>query len=206
MLKIPLIVVLALVCVSDHVWSQPRGGALASTPSVPRLRPYDGRVAQVLLDGIQRSSTFRAITDALEQRDVIVYFEMQPALGRGLAGTMIFLAATPSYRYVRVSLNPMLPNEILIATLAHELQHALEVALDPSIVDEPTLEAYYRRHGIHMRAHDNGWDSEAARQAGTDVRDELAKAQVETRTERFAEFRAAEWPTVYRRARSMLPP
>jgi hypothetical protein len=173
----------------------------------PRVRPYDGRAAQLLLEGLERSVTLRAIVDRLEQLEVIVYLEMQPALRKKLAGMLTFLTATASSRYVRVSLNPEYPRDTLIATLGHELQHALEVAEAPSVVDAASLQAYYEKHGLSTPRHANGWDSLAARVIGDEVRRELAGVRTARRVaDSIQPFDPVEWHIVYRRARSMLPP
>jgi hypothetical protein len=174
----------------------------------PRVRPYDGRTAALLLEGLERSTTLRAIVDRLEQLDVIVYLKMHPALQKKkLAGMMTWLAATEAYRYVCISLNPELGHDALIATLGHELQHALEVAEAPWVVDSASLQAYYEKHGLSTARHINGWDSLAARVAGDDVRRELAgMRRVRLVADSIQAFNPEEWHIVYRRARSMLPP
>jgi len=167
----------------------------------PRVRPNDGRAAAALLQGLARSETIRMIVDRLETLKVIVYVEMQPALMHKLAGRMVWLAATEHYRYVRVSLSPEFSGESLVAVLGHELQHALEVALSPSIVDEPSLEAYYRKNGINMRSHASGWDTQAARDAGDLVRREIAASPARAAAEPTEPFNSSAWTGVYRRAR-----
>lgn len=173
----------------------------------PRVRPYDGKTATLLVEGLERSTTMRAIVDRLEQLDVIVYLEMQPALRKKLAGTLTWLAATEANRYVRISLNPEMMHDSLIAALGHELQHALEVAEAPWVVDPASLQAYYEKNGMSTARHINGWDSLAARVAGYDIRRELAGMRgVRTVADSIQPFNAQEWHIVYRRARSMLPP
>ena len=189
--------------------------ALAITPSAiaaerdddraalpnPRVRPHDGRAAATLLQGIARSETIRLIVNRLETLDVIVYVEMQPALQHTLAGRMIWLTATQNFRYVRVSLNPELSGEALVAVLGHELQHVLEVALSPSIVDEPSLESYYQKNGINMRSHASGWDTQAARDTGNMVRRELAASPTRAAIESTQPFDVSAWNNLYRRTR-----
>jgi hypothetical protein len=178
-----------------------------STIRSPRVRPYDGRSASLILEGLLRSSTIRAVIDRLEQLDVIVYVEMQPALRKKLAGKMTWLARTASNRYVRVSLSPELSQDTLIATLGHELQHALEVAEAPAIVDVASLQAYYQQHGITTSGEINGWDSHAARAIGDDVRRELAVMRGRrVLADSPQAFNPGALDTVYRRSRSLLPP
>lgn len=62
----------------------------------------------------------------------------------------------------------------MVATLGHELQHAVEIARERSIISSATLASYYARNGLSMAAHWNGWDTRAARQTGDEVRRELA--------------------------------
>lgn len=189
------------------VVASPEDAGPRTVPYRPRVRAYDGRSASLLLEGLERSTTMRAIVDRLEQLDVIVYVEMQPALLKHLAGTMTWLAATKFNRYVRISLNPKMMHDSLIAALGHELQHALEVAEAPSIVDTASLQAYYEQNGISTAKHFNGWDSVAARVVGDDVRKELSGVRAANRAAYSTQaFNPAEWHIVYRRARSMLPP
>jgi hypothetical protein len=141
------------------------------------------------------------LVDQLETSDLIVYVEMHPALKHQLAGRLTWLTKAGNARYVRISLNPTLSPETLVSTLGHELRHALEVATAPHIVDEASLEAYYRRHGIHMRSHSGGWDTLAARETGELVRKEIAERYISTGSDSTGPFDAARWPTTYREMR-----
>ena len=186
---------------------EPDAEPRSTISGTPRVRPYDRRSAALLLEGLERSATLRAIVDRLERLDVIVYVEMQPRLRQKLSGTMTWLTATASHRYVRISLNPQIMDNSLIAVLGHELHHALEVAEAPAIVDTASLQAYYEQHGVSTEKHFNGWDSVAAQVVGDDVRRELA-GERGTRivADSIHVFNPEEWHIVYRRARSMLPP
>lgn len=179
------------------------GPTLDPTPlrPVPRVRPNDGRSASLLLRGIERSETIRRLVANLEARDVIVYVEVQPALNRQLGGRLVWLTAAGGFRYVRVSLNPDLSLEAQIATLGHELQHAFEVASNPSIVSESSLEAYYRKTGMSTRSHDSGWDTQAARDTGDLVRREIANSPGLRLTETTQPFDPIQWHRVYLQAR-----
>ena len=76
-------------------------------------------------------------------------------------------------RYLRVQVRAMMQGDHVIAVVAHELHHALEVAGDKSVVDEVTLAELYRRIG-HASIGAHGYDTDGARAAGIRVRDELA--------------------------------
>jgi hypothetical protein len=184
----------------------PRASVADPVVPAPRVRAGDARSAMLLTQGLQRSETLRGLVTQLERRDVIVYVEMQPALKKRLAGTMTWITATPNHRYVRVSINPELNTDMAIATLGHELQHVVEVANAPGVVSDQTLEKFYRVHGDANRAEFNGWDTEAARVAGHEVRRELAAVRSARVADSIQQFDPNDWLVVYRRARGMLPP
>jgi hypothetical protein len=153
-----------------------------------RVRAADKRTAVLLTRGLERSATIRALVAQLEQSDVIVYIEMNPGLRKRLAGKLTWITSTKAHRYVRVSINPELHSEMAIATLGHELQHALEVANAPTIVSTNTLERYYSEHGDASPTEVSGWDTEAARLAGNEVRRELALSRPGRATDAIQQF------------------
>jgi hypothetical protein len=192
MLTMRLLVLVGVLLIPTAAIATPTGG--------PRIRPNDVRSANLLLQGLQRSATLRRLVDDLADGDLIVYIEMQPRLRARLAGTLTWITATPKFRYVRVSWNPEIGTEAAIATLGHELQHALEVAREASIVSASTLEAFYREHGIDMRSH-NGWDTLAARDRGDAVRRDLAANVTSRAIESLGTTDPNDWYVVYRRMR-----
>jgi hypothetical protein len=167
----------------------------------PRVRPYDTRTAALLIAGLQRSRTLRDIVDEVEAGDVIVYLQMQPTLRGRLAGSLTWLTKTDRVRYVRISISPDISGDTAVATLGHELRHVLEVAAAPSIVDPESLTAHYRKIGISMRSHDNGWDTEAAQQAGDDVRKDLAASRAARAVDTPTSLEPLAWDALYRNAR-----
>lgn len=195
-----VLVAFITIVVPAHTLAAP---TVAPDESGPRIRPYDGRVAAALVDGLRRSPTLRAMVDQIEQGDVIVYLESRASLRKEhLGGLLTWLTATPAFRYVRVSINPELPRNSAIATIGHELQHVLEVVSDPSIIDSTSMEAFYQRNGISMRRSTNGWDSLRARDAGDEVRRDLNGGRsTHVALDSGGDVDPALWTTVYRTAR-----
>ena len=65
--------------------------------------------------------------------------------------------------------------------LAHELQHAVEVIEDESVIDEASLIALYRRIGQQSGGNaPMRWETAAAQQTGFKVRRELVAAPATT--------------------------
>jgi hypothetical protein len=146
----------------------------ASPPEGTHVRARDKRLVAALADGNARSARFRDLVARVERSNVIAYIELQPRLRGKLAGTTTWVVATREFRYVRVELNPELTGANLAATLAHELQHVVEIGEAASVVDEASFSSHYREVGIGSRARLDRWDTEAAQLAGEIVRRELA--------------------------------
>lgn len=146
-----------------------------------RLRPQDPRLEQVLKDGAARSATFKALVDRIESSNVIVYLALNPVMKPSLSGMLTWMTRSGNYRYVRASISTDLTPNQMIATVAHELQHAVEVIEDESVIDENSLVALYKRIGHqNSNAAPARWETTAAQQAGFRVRRELVEAPATT--------------------------
>ena len=145
----------------------PRGIRQASRlDGGPRVRTSDRRVTAAIAEGAARSSSFLDVINDVEQHDVIVYVEMQPQLRGRLSGALTWVTRTKAFRYVRVALNPDLTGSLLVAALAHELQHVAEVGRAASVVDTASLSRFYRTIGVNTRLNSDEWDTEAAQAHG----------------------------------------
>jgi hypothetical protein len=139
-----------------------------------RIRPQDPRLADLLRAGVARSATFRAIVNRLEAGKMIVYVSLSPTMRSSLAGKLTWITEAGGFRYVRATINTEQSADQMIATLAHELQHALEVSDDLSVVDQRSLLGLYRRIGRPSYSGINAaWETVAAQQTGFQVRREL---------------------------------
>jgi hypothetical protein len=147
----------------------------------PHLRPQDDRVAQALRDGARRSATFKSLVDRIERSQVIVYVAVSPTIKSSLNGMLTWMTQAGGFRYVRASINPDMSSDQMIATVAHELQHAVEVIEDESVTDEKSLVALYKRIGRPSGSEaPSRWETVAAQQAGSRVRRELVGAATTT--------------------------
>lgn len=148
-----------------------------SAKAEARLRPQDPRLAQLLRAGVARSSTFRSLVNRLEAGRVIVYISLSQRLHSSLAGKLTWMTSAGHFRYLKATLNADQSANQLIATLAHELQHVIEVSEDSGVVDQRSLLALYRRIGRpSVPGSTASWETEAARDMGYQVRRELISA------------------------------
>lgn len=138
-----------------------------------RVRALNPTLATLVAEGVRRSYTFARLLQSLDEADLIVYIESQPELPTSLAGRLMIVPGGRPQRYVRVEIAPLGSGDELICVMAHELQHALEVAMAPDVRDEEGLTALYKRIG-HRTGGRQEFDTIAAREMGRMVRSELA--------------------------------
>ena len=137
-----------------------------------RIRAVTPRVTQLIAEGIKRSRTFANLVADVHRTNVIVYVEATFGLPPDVAGRILFAGTAGEQRYLRVQVRSTLQGDQLIAVIAHELRHALEVAAESSVRDEKGLAAFYKRIGDTPHP-GGGYDTEAARGAQRVVRNEL---------------------------------
>jgi hypothetical protein len=138
------------------------------------VRPLTPAMRTVLDAAVERSPLVRAQVSALDRSDTVVYLTDEgPLRNAEPHGYLQFLSAGGGRRYLTIWIDrwALAPND-RIELLAHELQHALEVAASPRARDLAGFEALYRaigREGRHGR-----FETEGARRVTVQVRAELA--------------------------------
>jgi hypothetical protein len=174
--------VFLLVCVGSAVGLPAASLDLPATgepAEFQRVRTADPGLRRLLVDGIRDSKTLRALVDRIEASDVVVYLRCQGRRVPGVAGRLRFLASTPDIRYVVIDMTWLGSRVQQVALLAHELQHAVEIADTPAIVDDQSLAREYRRIGYVNRAVTGlglTFDTAAAVEVGRLVVEEIAKS------------------------------
>jgi hypothetical protein len=105
-----------------------------------------------------------------------------------MAGKLTWMTRAGDYRYVRATINTEQAPDQMIATLAHELQHAVEVIEDETVSDQRSLKELYKRIGrqSHSGA-TTGWETVAAQETGVRVRRELLSAAAAISASQVAE-------------------
>ena len=143
------------------------------------LRPQDDRLTALIRAGSARSATLKSLIDRIEASRVIVYVAINPLMKPNLSGMLTWMTKAGGYRYLRASISHDLTPDQMIATIAHELQHAVEVIEDEAVSNEESLVALYRRIGQQSgNASPSRWETDAAQRTGFVVRKELASGPV----------------------------
>jgi hypothetical protein len=124
-------------------------GAETPAPGAPpHLRPETEEGRALLAELTNRSPSARALVDRLDRSDVVVYVRYRAFMTPTLEGRIGLVSSTKAFRYLAIELACNRTRRSQLATLSHELQHAVEIAGDPSVVDTATLGALYERIGV----------------------------------------------------------
>ena len=149
------------------------GGVLNAQSESPAVRPESAAIRALIESGMARSATFRDLKTRLDNTDVIVYvrFSRCPS---GIAACLAWITAGAGSRrlLIRIDRFDSSPDR-LTALLAHELQHANEVAAAPDITDLASFEKSFASRGWHDGT---GFETEQAKNTTRRVAAELSRA------------------------------
>ncbi len=107
------------------------------------IRTTDRQLRAALDDGIAHSGTFQGLVTHLEASDVVVFVVYDRKPGQNLASKISFVSAAGGRRYLTIGLMTRLPRVRQVSILAHELQHAVEIADAPAVVSTASMARYY---------------------------------------------------------------
>jgi hypothetical protein len=111
------------------------------------IRASDDELVALLEDGIKRSPTFKGLVDRLAKSDVILYVRPDVTAKANAPTKLTFLAAKGGYRYLVIRVGAGQSKDRQLATLGHEMQHAVAIADAASVVDSASLRREFERIG-----------------------------------------------------------
>lgn len=146
-------------------------GSINAQGGAPAVRPEEPAIRELMANGMTRSATFRDLATRLDTSDVVVYVRFAPCVGK-VAACLLWASESDGVRRLVIKLNRAgrSPNE-LTALLAHELQHANEVASAPEIKD---LASFRKSFASRGSTNADGFETDQARDVGRRVSVELA--------------------------------
>jgi hypothetical protein len=118
--------------------------------SAQHVRSSETKINALIDAGLARSSTFRRLVETLDRSDVIVYVD--PKLTRGALGGYFphNVIVAGGVRYVHIAIEMHGAERHVVSLLAHELQHAVEVATDPLVRDSESADKLFERLAIQF--------------------------------------------------------
>lgn len=129
-------------------WSQDAGAR-------PHVRTEDAKLATVIRKGLEQSATFRDLVNRINRTSGLVYVVSSRCVARAWEPRACLdhrIWASGGYRFLRVHIHPSASGATLLALIAHELQHALEVLSDDTITTLEEVERLYLRIGTTERS------------------------------------------------------
>jgi hypothetical protein len=143
--------------------------------SVERIRPAAPLLKTAIATALDRSATFRALVDRIEQSDVIAYLTCTSFASVTMVGRTLFVTAGSDVRYVRVQLLCDQGQPALITIIAHELQHVVEIASNAWVVDDQSFARLLSTIGFStcIWRRPDQFETRAGFEAGKRVRSEL---------------------------------
>jgi hypothetical protein len=119
------------------------------------VRADDARLAKAIRDGLVQSRTFRELVARLDQASGLVFLVSSRCVTRVSQPRACLdhnIRVTGGLRFLRVNVHPSESGATLLAVIAHELQHALEILSDETITSLEAVEKLYERIGRKVRS------------------------------------------------------
>ncbi|HJZ76519.1 MAG TPA: hypothetical protein VKE51_32510 [Vicinamibacterales bacterium] len=140
------------------------------------VRSTDETVSALITEGAARSASFQRLLERVDELNGIVYVEFGDCAFGHLNGCLLpFVVPTTGGRYLRIVVTPdrtRVDHDGLIALLAHELQHALEVLAHPDVVDLDSMLAMFAKIGRPLSGR-SGYETSEAHAVQDSVASEL---------------------------------
>jgi hypothetical protein len=142
-----------------------------------RLKPADSEIRRLVMDGHARSRTMGDLVDELETGDAIVVVQFGMCANGRVRSCVSNVSTDGRWRHIRIKVDPRTTDDRLIATIAHELQHATEIVRNAETIDVETTLALYRRVGTRdcQAGRTDKCETEAAIQVEALVNRELSQ-------------------------------
>ena len=157
------------------------GGPVNGQSDSPAVRPESADIRALIASGMDRSATFRDLNTRLDNTDVIVYVRFSRC-APSIPACLAWIPAGAGSRRLLIRIDRFdRSTDDLTALLAHELQHANEVAAAPDITDLASFQKSFASRGWKHR---DGFETEQAKNITRRVASELSRARHQARPER----------------------
>jgi hypothetical protein len=143
---------------------------VAQTPEISRVRSTDIKITTLIARAVEQSATFRSLLEEIAATDGIVYVEPGRCGAVRACLTLKVTVAEP-HRILWIRVDPRRNACDVMASIGHELWHAVEVLREPSIRSDGELYFFLARG---REQNPTAWmETEAAIKVGQEVRSEL---------------------------------
>jgi hypothetical protein len=135
------------------------------------VRSSNASLITLIARGSEQSATFRRLIDAIDASDGIVYVEAGRC--RYSRACLTGVSAAGTYRMLWVTVDTRRIDSELIASIGHELQHAIEILSNPNVRNTAAMYLFYSRFARRVGTGRGAFETTAATKAGNTVREEI---------------------------------
>jgi hypothetical protein len=154
--------------------------AIASqTDPDSHVRSINAFLRALIARAIEQSATFRRLVDAINASDGIVYVEAGRC--RYSRACLTGVSEAGASRMLWVTVDTRRVDSELIASIGHELQHAVEIVSDPDVRDTASMYMFYSRFARRVGTGRGAWETNAATKVGNAVRTEIQAFESQTK-------------------------
>ena len=139
--------------------------------TVLHVRSSNSSLIALIVRATQQSTTFRGLVDTINASDGIVYVEEGRC--RYSRACLIGVSTAGEYRMLWVTIDTRRVDSELIASIGHELQHAIEILSNPDVRDTAAMYIFYSRFARRVGTGRGAFETAAATKVGNAVREEI---------------------------------
>jgi hypothetical protein len=160
----------------------------ASRQPFAAIRIVDHDLRHLVQMGLERSPTLRRLVDEIRASRWLVFVQAGRCPDKAVVACLLhFAGAYEGAPYLRIVVGRQGRHpDSVIATIAHELQHVVEVIREPGVVDAPGMREMFRRIGTVSVTSAAGvtYETHAARAIGEQVLRDLEHRAATSRSAR----------------------
>jgi hypothetical protein len=115
-------------------------------PSIMRVRSSgDDTVAVLLHDAFERSATFRQLVETIGHTNGLVYVDSGKCKPGFAACLLMSVKVAGPNRLLRIVVETHRKPPEVMASIGHELQHAIEALSEPGVTNNALMEQFFER-------------------------------------------------------------
>jgi hypothetical protein len=152
--------------------------ASATAPRLVRVRSESPEIAAVISRASETSATFRGLMATIDATDGLIYVD-HGTCGHGVRACLVLnVQVAGPFRILHVRVESRRLDCGLMASIGHELQHAIEILSHPHVTSGAAAYLLYDRIAGQGTGADNGrFETKAADRAGVEVRHEACRVE-----------------------------
>ena len=136
------------VVVAALVVGIPQRTSAIGAPRIPRVRDNgDPSIAGLIQEATEHSRTFRRLVDTIDATNGLVYVERGTCGHHVRACLVLTVQVAGPNRLLRILVDIHRGHDELVASIGHELQHAVEALSDPHVTDTISIYCLFQRIG-----------------------------------------------------------